>query len=57
MSDAHKLWTCPKCQRQWEYSQPLIVQGCRGAQTPIHECGPGFIACRLKPASKDAKTF
>lgn len=50
-------WTCPKCNRDQKYSQPIIMDGMRGYITPDHGCGPGFSAVNLRPCSKEKKAF
>lgn len=50
-------WTCPKCKNVFRYTENVLMSGCIGKATPIHECGPGFTAVHLRPASKDAKAF
>lgn len=50
-------WTCPKCKGEFGFTQPIIMDGMKGYETPLHECGEQFQAMRLKPCSKDAKKF
>lgn len=52
-----KTWTCPRCKRPFPYDQPILIDGCVGHATPIHECGNGFVAVTLRPRSKSARSF
>lgn len=52
-----KPWKCPKCGNEFPLSEHVIMNGCIGKQTPIHECGDGFVKVRLSPRSRDAKAF
>ncbi len=52
-----KAWKCTKCDQEFEYSEPLIIDGMIGRSTPVHECGPGFTAVTLRPASASSKSF
>lgn len=52
-----KFDTCAKCEKEFELSVPIMMQGCVGLSTPVHECGEGFTSTILTPYSDKAKSF
>jgi hypothetical protein len=48
---------CAKCRKRFELSVPILMQGCAGVSTPIHECGEGYCSVLLTPKTDKAKEF
>lgn len=51
----YEPWNCSKCGEPQEFTQSITFNGMVGWETAIHDCGPGFTAIKVWPASKDAR--
>ncbi len=49
--------TCSKCNKVFELNVPIVMQGCVGVSTPMHECGENFHTVLLTPWTEKAKEF
>lgn len=48
---------CQKCGKSYPLDVPIMTQGMAGLSSKIHECGQGFCAVILTPATDKAKAF
>jgi hypothetical protein len=48
---------CARCRQTFPLNVPILMQGCAGLATPLHECGEDFRSVILTPESENAKAF
>lgn len=48
---------CSKCHRIFKMNVPILMQGCAGFSSQIHECGENFCSVILTPKSEKSKAF
>ena len=52
-----KIGKCGKCKKDFPMNVPIMMEGCAGFSTKIHECGEGFWEVILTPRTDKAKEF
>jgi len=50
-------YTCTKCGNTFETTVPIISRDFVGVQTPVHECGPGYLKSVVTLRINKAKWF
>jgi hypothetical protein len=48
---------CKGCGFTFKMDVPIIMQGCAGFATPLHDCGTYFVSVILTPYKEEAKEF
>lgn len=48
---------CAKCGVLFKTTVPILIQGCAGLSTPIHDCGEEFAEMILTPKTDTAQEF
>jgi len=48
-------YSCPKCQKEFKLSIPLLINGYAGIMSPIHECGDNCTDMLLTPNKPESE--
>jgi len=48
---------CSGCGCTFTMNVPVVIQGCAGFASPLHDCGTYFVSVFVTPYKKEAKEF